>query len=361
MADNINEDTMSHMTCPIQRGRSSRSTNSAGAQPRGRLRRFSSWLGVIACVGGVTMALPAAAQTTYPAKPVRFIVPFAPGGGSDVVARALANKLSESWGQQVVVDNRPGAATILGTELAAKSPPDGYTLLLASASYSINPHLRKKLPYETLKDHIPVTQTAFQPYVLVVHPSLPTKTVKQFLALARAKPGALNFGSPGTGSGGHLAVEHFRLVTHTDMVHVPYRGGAPALTDLIAGQIQFMLPTVLTVAPHVKTGRLRSLAVTSPKRSVALPDLPTIGESGVPGFEAVSWNGVMTPAGVPAPVIARIHRGVVQALQSPEVKDKLLADGAEPVGNSPDEFVRLIKHELEKWAKVTRAAGLKPE
>jgi tripartite-type tricarboxylate transporter receptor subunit TctC len=305
-------------------------------------------------------SLPAAAQT-YPTKAVRFIVPFAPGGGSDVVARAIAVKLAESWGQQAVIDNRPGAATILGTDLAAKAPPDGYTLLLASASYAINPYLRKKLPYETLKDHTPITQTAFQPYVLVVHPSVPARNVKEFLALARARPGALNFGSPGTGSGGHLAVEHFRLVTKTDMVHVPYRGGAPALTDLIAGQVQFMFPTVLAVAPHIKTGRLHSLAVSSAKRSAALPELPTIAESGVPGFEAVSWNGVMTPAGVPPAIVAKLHKDIVQALASHEVKDKLAGDGAEAVGSTPDEFTAHIRHELDKWAKVTKAAGLKPE
>jgi tripartite-type tricarboxylate transporter receptor subunit TctC len=185
--------------------------------------------------------------------------------------------------------------------------------------------------------------------------------VKEFLALARSKPGALNFGSPGTGSGGHLAVEHFRLVTRTDMVHVPYRGGAPALTDLIAGQVQFMFPTVLAVAPHVKTGRLRSLAVSSARRSAALAELPTIAESGVPGFEAVSWNGVMTPAGVPPALVAKLHTDIVQALASPEVKDKLAGDGAEAVGSTPEQFARHIRQELEKWGKVTKAAGLKPE
>jgi len=190
---------------------------------------------------------------------------------------------------------------------------------------------------------------------------VPVRNVKEFLALARAKPGSLNFGSPGTGSGGHLAVEHFRLVTKTSMVHVPYRGGAPALADLIAGQIQFMFPTVLAVAPHIKTGRLRSIAVTSAKRSIAMPELPTIAESGVPGFEAVSWNGVMTPAGVPPAIIAKIQTDVVHALQAPDVRDKLAADGAEPVGNTSEEFTKLIRHEVDKWAKVTKAAGLKPE
>jgi len=306
-------------------------------------------------------AAPGALAQNYPARPVRFIVPFAPGGGSDVVARAIALRLGETWGQQVVVDNRPGAATILGTDLAAKAAPDGYTILMASASYSINPYLQKKLPYQTLKDHVPVTQTAFQPYVLAVHPSVAAKSVKEFLALARAKPGTLNFGSPGTGSGGHLAVEHFRLVTHTDMVHIPYKGGAPALTDLIAGQIQFMFPTMLAIAPHAKSGRLRSLAVSSLKRSAAMAELPTIAESGVAGFEATSWNGVMTPAGVAPAIVDKLYRDIAQTLQTSDVRDKLAADGAEAVGSSPQEFTRMIRAEIDKWAKVTKAAGLKAE
>jgi len=306
-------------------------------------------------------AAPGALAQNYPARPVRFIVPFAPGGGSDVVARAIALRLGETWGQQVVVDNRPGAATILGTDLAAKAAPDGYTILMASASYSINPYLQKKLPYQTLKDHVPVTQTAFQPYVLAVHPSVAAKSVKEFLALARAKPGTLNFGSPGTGSGGHLAVEHFRLVTHTDMVHIPYKGGAPALTDLIAGQIQFMFPTMLAIAPHAKSGRLRSLAVSSLKRSAAMAELPTIAESGVAGFEATSWNGVMTPAGVAPAIVDKLYRDIAQTLQTSDVRDKLAADGAEAVGSSPQEFTRMIRAEIDKWAKVTKAAALKAE
>jgi len=306
-------------------------------------------------------AAPGALAQNYPARPVRFIVPFAPGGGSDVVARAIALRLGETWGQQVVVDNRPGAATILGTDLAAKAAPDGYTILMASASYSINPYLQKKLPYQTLKDHVPVTQTAFQPYVLAVHPSVAAKSVKEFLALARAKPGTLNFGSPGTGSGGHLAVEHFRLVTNTDMVHIPYKGGAPALTDLIAGQIQFMFPTMLAIAPHAKSGRLRSLAVSSLKRSAAMAELPTIAESGVAGFEATSWNGVMTPAGVAPAIVDKLYRDIAQTLQTSDVRDKLAADGAEAVGSSPQEFTRMIRAEIDKWAKVTKAAGLKAE
>ncbi len=297
----------------------------------------------------------------WPTRPVRFIVPFPPGGGSDVVARAIAGKLGEAWGHQVVVDNRPGAATMLGTDMAAKAPADGYTMLMASSSYAINAHLQKKLPYEPLKDHAPVTQTAMQPYVVILHPSVAARNIREFVALAKAKPGTLNFGSPGTGSGGHLAVEYFRLVTGTNMVHVPYRGGAPALTDLIAGQIQFMFPTMLAAAPHVKSGRLRSLAVTGSKRSAALPEIPTVAESGVAGFEVGSWNGIMTPAGVPAAIIARMHKDAVAALRSADVRDKLAADGAEPVGNTPAEFTRHIRAELERWGKVIGAAGLKTE
>lgn len=328
-------------------------------QASGRMLLMCASMGLV--LATTAFCTPAQAQQQYPSRTVRFIVPFAPGGGSDIVARAIAIKLAENWKQQVIIDNRPGAATILGTDLAAKAAPDGYTILLASASYSINPYLQGKLPYETLKDHIPVTQTAAQPYVLVVNPGVPAKNVKEFLALVRAKPGTLNFSSPGTGSGGHLAVEHFRYVTGTNMVHVPYKGGAPALTDLIAGQVQFMFPTVLAVAPHMTTGRLRSLAVTSARRSSALPDIPTIAESGVPGFEAVSWNGVMTPAGVPAGIISRLHKDIVQVLQSADVRDKLAADGAEPVGSTPEEFTRMIRQELDKWAKVIKAANIKPD
>jgi len=315
----------------------------------------------LAVIAITLLVCPFAHAQNWPARPVRYIVPFTPGGGSDVVARAIAIRLAQGWGQQVVVDNRPGAATLLGTDLAAKAPPDGYTLLQASASYAINPHLQKRMPYETLKDHIPVTQTAYQPYVVVAHPSVQARNMKEFIELARAKPGVLNFGSPGAGSGGHLAVEHFRLASNTVMVHVPYRGAAPALTDLIAGQIQFMFPTMLAAAPHVKSGRLRSLALTSAKRAAILPELPTISESGLPGFEATSWNGVMTPAGVAPAIIAKIHKDVVQALRFAEVRDKLAGDGAEAVGNTPQEFTQYIRSELAKWGKVIPAAGLKPE
>ena len=305
--------------------------------------------------------LAAAQGVAYPAKPVRLIVPFAPGGGTDVVGRALAMKLSEMWNQQVVVDNRGGASTIIGTELAAKSPPDGYTLLMGTTTLAINPSLRRKLPYDTLKDLDPVSQAAFQAYVLAVHPSVPARNVKELIALAKAKPGTLNFGSPGTGSGSHLAGELFAMLSGVRLVHIPYKGSAPALTDLLGGQIQLIFGTILSTYPHVKSGKLRALGVSSPKRSAVLPDVPSIPEGGVAGYGATSWNGVLTPAGVPKPLLAKLNADIVKALQSPEVRERLAADGGEAVGNSAQEFRAHIQHEITMWAKVVKAAGLKPE
>jgi tripartite-type tricarboxylate transporter receptor subunit TctC len=296
---------------------------------------------------------------TYPLKPVRFIVPFAPGGGVDIVARSVAYKLTEIIGQQVIVDNRGGGGTIIGTELAAHAAPDGYTLLFGSTSLAINPSLHAKLPYDTLKDLTPVTQASFQAYVLAVHPSVPAKTVKAFIALAKAKPDSLTFGSPGLGSGSHLVAEFFALSTGTKTIHVPYKGSNPAMADLIGGQIQFTYGTILSVYPHVRSGKLRALAVSSSKRSTVMPDVPTIAEAGVPRFDATSWNGVLVPAGVPRPILARIHESVARALQSPEVRERLTGDGAEPVGSTPEQFAAFIRAEMAKWGKVIKAAGLK--
>jgi tripartite-type tricarboxylate transporter receptor subunit TctC len=319
--------------------------------------------GLILAAALATSILPAHAQAPadapFPSRPVRFITPFAPGGGTDIVARAVGRKLAEMWGQPVVVDNRPGAETIIATDLAVKSPADGYTLLLASASFSTNPSVHRKLPYDSLKDFAAITQTALEPYVLVVHPSLPVRTVKEFIAYAQANPAALNYGAGGTQN--HLAVELFKMLTRTQMVYVPYRGTSLALTDLLGGQIQCLFVSVVAAGTQLKSGRLRSLAVTSARRSTVVPELPTITEAGGPEFDVSAWNGVLVPAGVPAPIAARLNRDIVAALLAPDVRDKLAAGGAEPVGSSAAEFARFIRTEIATWAKVVESAGLRPD
>ncbi len=302
-----------------------------------------------------------AAAAEYPTRPVRFIVPFAPGGGTDIVARAVAQKLTEVWGQQVVVDNRGGAGTVIGTELGARAPPDGYTILMGTTTLAINPGVRSKLPYDTLKDLVPVTQTAFQTYILAVHQSVPARDVKEFIALAKARPHMLNFGSPGTGTGSHLAGELFKAMSGTDLVHVPYRGSGPALSDLLGGQIQFIFGTILSTFPHVRAGRLRALGVSGVKRASALPEVPTIAEAGVPGYSATSWNGVLTPAGVPQPILRKLNADIVKVMHGAEVRERLAGDGAEPVGNSAQEFGAFIRSEIEKWTKVVKAANIRVE
>ena len=298
---------------------------------------------------------------SYPAKPIRFIVPFAPGGGVDIVARAVAGKVSELTGQQAIVDNRGGGGTIIGTDLGAHAPPDGYTWLVGSTTLAINPSLKSKLPYDTLKDLTPISQTSFQAYVLAVNPSVAAKSVREFIDLAKARPGTITYGSPGLGSGSHLVAEFFALATGTKMIHVSYKGSGPAMTDLIGGQIQSTYGTILAVSPHVRSGRVRALAVSSIKRSAIMPETPTIAEAGVPRFDATSWNGVLVPAGVPRPIVAKIHSTVVRAVQSEQVRERLAADGAEAVASSPEQFGAFIRAEMAKWGKVIAAAGIKAE
>jgi tripartite-type tricarboxylate transporter receptor subunit TctC len=301
---------------------------------------------------------PAAAQD-YPTKPIRLIVPFAPSGGTDLTARAIAAKLTESWGQTVVADNRPGANGTIAVELAVKSAPDGYTLTMISSSHSVNSTLYPKLPYDLVRDLAPITQATSQPYALVVHPSVPAKSVKELIALAKAKPGGLNYGSSGTGGFSHLAGALLASSAGIELVHVPYKGGAPALTDVISGQIQMLFSTLLQSQAQIKAGRLRALAVTTAKRTPAAPELPTMIEAGVPGYVVTGWYGILAPAKTPAPIIAKLNGEIVRILHLPEVKERLAADGSEPVGNTPQEFGAHIASEIAKWRKVVQAAGIK--
>ena len=331
------------------------------ARPPEKLIRYLpfSLLPFAFCV--VVLAAAPASGQNFPFRPVRLIVPFAPGGGTDIIARALALKLSDKWGQQVVVDNRGGGGTIIATELAAKAPADGHTLLVGTTTFVINPSYQPRLPYDTLKDFEPVTQIAFQPYLLALNNKIPARDVKEFVALLKAQPGAYNFGSPGTASGTHLASELFKMMSGTSAVHVPYKGTALALADVIGGQIQFIFGTILATAPHVKAGRLRGIGVSSPKRAATLPEMPTITESGVPGYSATSWAAVYAPAGVPHAVLNKLNTDVVEAVRSDEVRERLAADGAEPVGSSARDLAAFVRSEIAKWATVVKAANLHPE
>jgi tripartite-type tricarboxylate transporter receptor subunit TctC len=303
-----------------------------------------------------------AAAQGYPSKPIRLIVPFAAGGGNDNVARLVGKRLADSLGQPVLVDNRPGAGGMVGAELAAKSAPDGYTLFLGGVgSHAINPNLHEKLPYDPIKDFAPVELLAQAPLVLVVHPSVPANSVAELTAYARAHPGKLNFASNGNGSSSQLAAVMFDSMAGVDMVHVPYKGLSPALTDLLSGQVQLMFSSVVAILPHIKAGKLRALAVTGAKRLASLPELPTIAESGLPGYEASSWYGILAPAGTPRNIVARLNAELTKALEQPEVRASLLAEGAEPVGGSPEAFAAHIRAEKERLGKLIRDAKIRLE
>lgn len=296
----------------------------------------------------------------YPSRTIRLVVPFPAGGTTDILARAAAQRLTESLGQPVVIDNRPGAGGNIGSDIVAKSAPDGYTLLMGTVgTHAINPSLYSKMPYDHVKDFIPVVLVAAVPNVLVVNPSLPVHSVGDLIKLAKAKPGAINFASSGSGTSIHLSGELFKTMAHVDMTHVPYKGSAPALTDLIGGQVDVMFDNLPSSLAQIKGGKLRAVAVTSLKRAPALPDVPTIAESGLPGFEASSWFGVLAPAGTPFPVIARINSEVNKWLQSPDAREQLLAQGAEAAGGTPESFALHIRAETDKWAKVVKASGAK--
>lgn len=298
----------------------------------------------------------------YPAKPIRLVVPFTPGGSTDILARLVGQKLGEAFGQQVIIDNRPGAGGNIGVELVAKSLPDGYTLVMGHiGTFGVNPSLYPKLPYDPIKDFQPITLFAKVPNLLAVNPSLPVKSVKDLIALARAKPGALNYGSGGNGSAAHLATEYFKLLSKTDIQHIPYKGTAPAITDLISGQVSMAITGVPPLLPHVKSGRVRAIAVATSKRLPLLPELPTIAETGLPGYEATQWYGVLAPAATPKDIVTRLNAEIVKALQRPEVKERLASEAAEPVGNTPEQFQAFIKAEIARWAPVVKASGARPD
>ena len=302
-----------------------------------------------------------AAAQAYPNRAVRVIVPFPPGGGTDIISRTVAQKLSESWGQPVVVDNRGGANGLIGSELAARAKPDGYTLLVVIATHAINPSIYRKLPYDSAKDFAPVTLMAQYPFILTIHPSLPPKTVKELIALAKARPGQLSYASSGEGSGPHLGFELFKSAAKIDVVHVPYKGAGPANIDLISGQVQLMFNNFLAAMPQIKSGRLRVLAVTSAERSPVMPQVPTLAQSGLPGFDVTGWYALLAPAETPQAIVAKVQADTTAALRAPAVSSRLSGEGAEPVGSTPEQLSKFMAVETQKWAKVVKAAGIKPE
>ena len=304
----------------------------------------------------------AACAQPYPIKPVRLVVTYTAGGPADIAARALAQKLAEMWGQQVVVDNRAGAGGIIGTELVAKAAPDGYTLLHGTAAgLIINPLLVKKLPYDTFRDFAPVSMVVIVPQLLVTHPALPATTLKELIALAKARPGALNYASVGIGSPNHLGMELLKSMAGIDMVHVPYKGATPAMADLIAGQVQLAFNGMASVLPQIASGKMKAIAIGSARRSPAAPDVPTVAEAGLPGFEYVAWNGNFAPAGTPAALVNRLSADIRKALAAPDVVQRLASLGSEPGGNTPAEFAAYVKADHARWARVVQAVGLKAE
>jgi len=316
---------------------------------------------VAAIAVGVAVAAPpsrAQAQQNFPTKPVRFIVGLAPGGAQDATARAIAQKLSETWGRQVIVDNRPGATGAIALDLTAKAAPDGYTICLISAGAALNAAVNPKLPYDLTQDLAAVSQASSLFYVLFHSPSVPVKSIKELIAYAKANPGKLNYGVPGTGSLLHFAVEMFSHMTGAKLVHVPYKGGAPAIAALLAGEVQLGMVTLIALRPHMQSGRLRPLAITAKQRSPSVPELPTIAEAGVPGYEVDPWYGVVTSAKVSPAIIRKLNAGITEALRSPDVVQRLAADGSTPVGSSPEEFGAKIKSEIAKWRKLVKDAAL---
>jgi len=319
--------------------------------------RMKLLIGFLAIAAAAPAAPPDAAEV-YPNKPVRLVVPFGAGGTGDILARVIGQHLSTGLGQQVVIDNRPGAGGNIGADVVAKAAPDGYTLLLAANStHGANVSLYKKMPFDPVKDFAPVTLLASVSNLLLVHPSVPANSIKELIALAKSKPGQLNFASSGNGTSTHLAGELFKSMAGVDIVHIPYKSGAPAVTDLLSGHVTMLFNSTLAVLPHVKAGKLKALGISSVHRSPVLPEMPTIAESGLPGFEVTAWFGILAPAGTPKEIIHRLHAEIVKVLRLPEVKARLSDQGAEPVGNTPERFAAYIQAEIAKWAEVVKVSG----
>ncbi len=314
-----------------------------------------------ALIGCCALAGAAEAQSSYPSRPVRIVVPSPPAGGTDIIARVLAQHFSTSLGQQFFVENRPGAGNMIGIESVARAAPDGYTLLFVPSTLALNSVMYKKVSYDPVRDFAPITLAAVAPNVLVVNPKVPAHSIAELIALAKQKPGQLTYGTPGIGTSPHMSMELFKSLAGIDLQHVPYRGTAPAMTDVISGQIAAMFSNALTAKPQIEAGAIRALGVSTRKRSEAMPNLPPIAEAGVPDYEATQWYGLVAPAGTPAEIVARLHAEVTQALRTQDMQDKLAGDGAEPVGTTPAEFAAHIKSELEKWAGVARAAKIEPQ
>jgi len=312
------------------------------------------------CMAALVALAPAALAQTYPTKPIRMVVHFPPGGPTDLVARTLAQKMGETWGQQVIVDNRPGAGGIIGVEMVVRAAPDGYTLLFATGgSMSITPALGTKLPYNVFTDVAPVSLVVINPQILVLHPSVPANSVRELIKLAKAKPGQMNYASVGPGSPQHLGGEMLKAMTGIDMVHIPYKGTAPAVTDLLAGQVSLMFNSMPSVLPHVRTGRLKGIAVSTAKRSPAAPDIPTVAESGVPGFQYATWYGLFAPAATPKDIIAKVSAETVRIMQDKTVAQRLIREGAEPAAGTPEQLAQYMRVEYDQWKKTIAAAKLK--
>ena len=318
-------------------------------------------IGTIALVIAAAIASSAAAQQHYPTRPIRWIVPVPAGSTTDIVTRLVAQKMNEAWGQQVVVDNRPGGVFTVGSEIVAKAPSDGYTLGTLLTPHVVNPFVLKNLPYNTERDFTPVSLMVIVPGVMTMHPGVPANNLKDVIALAKAKPGQLNYGSPGQLTSGHLSMELLNLQAGVSITHIPYKGGAPAIIDLIGGRIQFMISGPPGVLPHIKSGKLKAIATTAAKRSPGLPDTPTFAEAGVPGFDTYEWYGVFAPGRMPRPVLAKLSAEIGRIVRLPDMSDKLAVQGAIPVGNSSDEFARFVKGEMDQWGKLAQKIGLKPD